>query len=180
VGVVFARVFGVRGFAERRDRVADAREPSTPNLLIRSLVPGVRWVRHSPVHAGQGQSVVRRLRPIPMPLHTVCERAVRDGRLIGRSGHARATDYERVPYVDRRFRGDAGLMFTSWCWWRSLAADGGPGTSRGDTLLSWALAPAGRPYPHAGVTGMRVLCRRPSGSARWRSRRRRRHGHHRA
>lgn len=57
--------------------------------MIRSLVPGVRWVRQSPVHAGQGLSVVRRLRPIPMPLHTVCEGAVRDGRLIGHAAGTR-------------------------------------------------------------------------------------------
>ncbi len=35
------------------------------------------------------------------------------------------------PCVGRRFKACAGLMFTSCCWWRSLAVDGGSGTSRG-------------------------------------------------
>ena len=45
------------------------------------------------------------------------------------------SDDLRITSVSRAlvawFKARAGFMFTGWCWWRSLAVDGGTGTSRG-------------------------------------------------
>jgi hypothetical protein len=56
------------------------------------------------------------------------------GASFGRRRHHRTDDLRitRVSRcVDRVFKAYASFMFAGCCWWRSLAADGGSGTSRG-------------------------------------------------
>jgi hypothetical protein len=53
-------------------------------------------------------------------------------------GHGTGTAERRItsvfPCVARGFKACASFKFTGCCWWRSLAVDGDPGTSRGHAL----------------------------------------------
>src|SRR5262249_33798137 len=55
------------------------------------------------------------------------------GTRRARSPSSRATHYEGVLCVARQFKARASFMFAGGCRWRSLAVDGGSGTSRGHT-----------------------------------------------
>src|SRR6516225_1066462 len=54
------------------------------------------------------------------------------------------------PCVARGFKACASFKFTDCCWWRSLAVDGGSGTSRGHA----SGRPCLPPVPHASLVGV--------------------------
>ena len=144
------------GLLEHRRRGVDADDLLAGRLRDRDRDPPVpdRQLDQRPVRlAGQrdvegdvGRHVRRpflvavreRLVPAHRPMFPRCG-------LVGQmtTGELRITSV--FPCVARGFKPHASFRFTGYCWWRSLAVDGGSGTSGGH---AWSTLVMRRPCPH--------------------------------